>query len=115
MGSDDKYARRVRAMKATIILLAMLFTVSASALGDVGPGGHMGYGDHMMGYGGGIFMWLLFLAVVAIVAYVVVQTVKQKGDHGHINETAADILKKRYARGEITREEFEEKMKHIGS
>ena len=55
-------------------------------------------------------MWILFLlfsiGIVAAVYYII----KNKGAS---NETALDILKKRYAKGEITKEEYEEKKKDI--
>ncbi|PKN08593.1 MAG: electron transporter RnfE [Deltaproteobacteria bacterium HGW-Deltaproteobacteria-8] len=50
--------------------------------------------------GGGLFL-VLFLALV----FVVLTRVTRKSSG--VQESALDILKKRYARGEITREEFE--------
>jgi putative membrane protein len=63
---------------------------------------------HMMAYGyGGLFMWILFLVVLAIVVYFVMQSTRSRSLGGASQETPMDILKKRYARGEITKEEFE--------
>jgi putative membrane protein len=65
-----------------------------------GPGG----GWPMMHYGcGGWFMWLILIIVVAIAIYVFVQT--QKG--ANVRETPLEILRKRYAKGEITKDEFD--------
>lgn len=70
-----------------------------------GPGYGPGYGlfggNHMMSpLGGGLFI-VLFLVVV-----IVVLTRATRRSGGEPVDSALDILKKRYARGEITREEF---------
>jgi len=52
-------------------------------------------------------MWILFLIVIGILLYFVVQTAKAKGGAGVSEETPLDILKKRYARGELTKEDFD--------
>jgi putative membrane protein len=65
-----------------------------------------------MGFGGGIFMVLFWILVIAGIVYIVKllmggsKDVKESG-------SALDILKKRYARGEINREEFEEMKKDL--
>lgn len=70
--------------------------------------------------GGGMGLWMLFntifwiLVIVGIVLLVVWAV--QRGTGGgadRTEETALEILKKRYARGEMSREEFEEKKRHI--
>ena len=70
-------------------------------------------------YGPGLFHWgglmgLLFLAVVGVIVYLVVrgETKKKRGENGE-PETPIDIVKKRYARGEISREEFERLKKDL--
>ena len=55
-------------------------------------------------------MWLLMLILIGVVIYFVVQSSRSKGSGGSPRETPLDILKKRYAKGEITKEEFD-KMK----
>jgi putative membrane protein len=71
--------------------------------------GMMGWG-HSMAWPMMIFM-LLFWGVVLAVIIVLIRWIFFKGGHGVtlITETALDILKKRYAKGEIDKEEFEEK------
>jgi putative membrane protein len=64
----------------------------------------------MMGYGfgyGGMFMWLLFLIVLAVAIYLIIVVAKNKNQGGSTPERPLDILKKRYAKGEITKEEFD--------
>jgi putative membrane protein len=58
----------------------------------------------MMHYGyGGWLMWLILLIVVAMAIYYIVQTQRS----GSIRETPLEILKKRYAKGEISKEEYD--------
>ncbi len=69
---------------------------------------------HMMNYGpGGIFMWLLIILVVAVVVYFVFARSRSDSFPPSRQETPLDILKKRYAKGEITREEFEQLKKDL--
>jgi putative membrane protein len=73
-----------------------------------GPNRPMGNWGHMMGYGyGGGFMWLIFLILVGFVIYALLQSSKSKDSNVSIIETPLDILKKRYARGEIDKEEYD--------
>jgi putative membrane protein len=76
----------------------------------------MGNWGHMMGsgYGGG-FMWLIVLVLVGVVIYFLFQVSKSKGSDGSIIETPLDMLKKRYAKGEIDKEEFDRKKKDLES
>lgn len=84
----------------------------------------MGGGTNMMnwgyGYGmpygnswtGGLFMVLWWaLVIVAIVA--LVRWLRRGGDYKHHNNSALDVLKQRYAKGEVTKKEFEEIKKDI--
>lgn len=58
----------------------------------------------MMHYGfGGWFMWLILVIVVALAIYFIVQA--KRG--GSARETPLEILNKRYAKGEITKEEYD--------
>ena len=69
------------------------------------------HGDGYMFFGGG-FMWLFWVILFVAVVWVIKATTNNsEGKSGKLqdNETPLDILKKRYAQGEIDREEFEEK------
>jgi putative membrane protein len=60
------------------------------------------------GFGyGGMFMWILFLILLGVVIYFIIQNTKSKNVDGQSGETPIDILKKRYAKGEITKEDFD--------
>ncbi|MEQ9640579.1 MAG: SHOCT domain-containing protein [Alphaproteobacteria bacterium] len=83
------------------------------------------YGPHMMWGGGwpGMFVGPLFMVVVlALVIAVAVLLVRWLGGptasthshHGTPGRTPLDILKERFARGEIDREEFEERRRVLG-
>ncbi len=78
----------------------------------------MGGWGHMMGYGGygGIFMWILLIIIVAVILYFVINRGKTTGTSaGSKKESPSEILKKRYAKGEITKEEFDKLKKDIES
>lgn len=58
----------------------------------------------MMHYGyGGWFIWLILVIVVVIAIYFIMQA--QKGSTAR--ETPLEILKNRYAKGEITKEDYD--------
>jgi putative membrane protein len=63
------------------------------------------------GYGGA-FMWLIFLVLLGFVIYFVLRGEKWM-KRGGSEETALDILKKRYAKGEITEQEYEKIKKEL--
>ncbi len=97
-----------------VVMMTPLLTMCS------GPYGHMGGWDHGgsymcgIGYGyGGMFMGILFLIVLGVAIYFIVQTLKSKNVTGQVQETPLDILKKRYAQGEITKEEFARMKKEL--
>jgi putative membrane protein len=62
----------------------------------------------------GGFMWFFWIPVIVGAIFLVKWIVQQGKESGsRCNESPLDILKKRYARGEIDREEFEQKKKGI--
>jgi len=68
-----------------------------------------GYG---MGYGIGI-IGLIFFILVIIGLVLLIRYLWESGGAKREQESALEILKKRYARGEISKEEFEEKKKYL--
>ncbi len=94
--------------RALVVMTTVLLVscIGRGPYGSPGPGGW----EHMMHYGfgyGGMFMWIIFLIVVGLLIYLIVQAQKTKGQPPTQAETHLDILKKRYARGEITKEEYD--------
>lgn len=76
--------------------------------------GGWGIGNMMGGFGGGIIMiafWFLFLVLIIWV----VREMSGKNSNLLSSSRALDILKERYVKGEINKEEFESKKKDIGS
>jgi len=103
-------------MKKLFLLLAMILSFSGRVFAKGNYGGHMGYWGHMTNCGfGGIFMWIIFLIVIGVAVYLVVQATKSKGPESPYRETPMEILKKRYAKGEITKEEFDKMKKDLES
>jgi putative membrane protein len=70
----------------------------------------------MMGYGWMIFSWifmiLFWVAIILLIVWLYRQ-IKGTAVKPAIGETPLEILKKRYARGEISREEYEEMRKEL--
>jgi len=58
-----------------------------------------------MTFFGGHFMWIFWVLVVGVVIVAIVM-ISQKNNK---SKSGLDILKERYAKGEITKKEFEEK------
>jgi putative membrane protein len=80
----------------------------------MGPGMMNGWG---MGWFGGIFMivfWVLVIAGLIFLIKWLVQNTKS-GSHSSSSSpsSALDILRERYARGEIDKQEFEEKKRDL--
>jgi putative membrane protein len=104
-------------MKRFLYIAAAITAVLT--MGCDGYYGPMGGGwNHMMDYGygcgfGGMFMGILFVIIICVVAYFIIQSVRAKPLGGAPQETSLDILKKRYAKGEIAKEEYERMKKDI--
>ncbi|MFA5180449.1 MAG: SHOCT domain-containing protein [Syntrophales bacterium] len=78
-------------------------------MGMGGPDG--GWWPMMHGGFGGIFMWIIFIVLIGLLIYLLARGVK---GGARTSESPVEILKKRYARGEITKEDFERMRKDIG-
>lgn len=68
-----------------------------------GFGGMVGMGPF-----GGMFMLLFWAMVIGGIVWLLV-TLRRNQNSGRSHQSALEILKARYARGEINREEFEQK------
>ena len=71
---------------------------------------HMDYG---WGMGFGWIFMILFWALVILGVIYLVKLLAGGSKVSKSNESAIDILKKRYAKGEISKEEFEDRKKDI--
>lgn len=89
--------------------------------GMMGYGNYYGYGHGMMGYGGyGYNMmsngwgWIMMLGIIVLFTLAVIAFIKYIQRTGHLSPAAegnlaVQILDERYARGEITDEEYKKK------
>lgn len=83
--------------------------------------GQWGQGSHMMDWGSGmggfgiilnIIIWVAVIIGIVFLVRWMAGFAKQK-DQATKEDSALEILKKRYANGEISKEEFEQKKKDI--
>ena len=73
----------------------------------------MTHGFNGMGFGMG-WAWIIGLVILGVIIWIVVKVATQRSPSGSfVYKSALDILKERYARGEISREEFEEKKRDL--
>jgi putative membrane protein len=71
-------------------------------------------GDFGMGFGGGgIFMVLFWALIILGVVYLVKMLLGGGSNEEKKSESAQEILEKRFAKGEISKEEFEDAMEFI--
>jgi putative membrane protein len=71
---------------------------------------------HNFLWGGLLFGWFFKMLIVAVVIWLIVHSLNRNHDIKDINfpsESAVDILKKRYAKGEISKDQFEQMRKDL--
>lgn len=73
-----------------------------------------------IGFGGGMwFGWIFWLLIIGVIIWAVVTVVnnnnRRQQNYFPQKEDALEILKKRYAKGEITKEEFEQMKRDLNS
>ena len=74
--------------------------------------GYGGLGNMMGFWGGGIMMLVVWVAIIIFIVWIV-KEINGKNKNSKSNGNALDILKERYAKGEINKQEFEEKEKDL--
>ncbi len=92
--------KRIFFVLANFIIIPITFFACAQVPGS-GRGNMMGYSC------GGGSMWLIVLVLVGAVIYFMLKSPKSKDSNNSLIETPLDVLKKRYANGEINKEEFD--------
>jgi putative membrane protein len=77
--------------------------------------GHGMMGHGMMGFLGCWMMGIIWLVIIGLIVWLVVYLVRGRGTTSSTGGgvKALDILKARYARGEINKKEYEEKLKDL--
>ena len=106
-----------------ILLISSMILLLTTTYGytQMGQGGMMGpgmmNGGYGMGWGWSIIMMAFWIAVIvgiiSLIRWVVVST--NKGRETRAEDSAIEILKRRYASGEINKDEYEEKKKDLES
>jgi putative membrane protein len=84
--------------------------------GGYGPGMMWGDGGWSMFFFGPLFMIITLVAVVAAIVLLLrwMGGMPASGPHLPMGKTALDILKERFAKGEIDKAEFEERRRVLG-
>jgi putative membrane protein len=109
-----------RIFQLILILGFFFFVLPGEILGqgrgygwEMGPG-MMGWG-YGMGWFGMIFMMVFWIAVIVGIIFLIrwlwISGSKGKGP---TEDSPLEILKRRYARGEINKEEFDQRKKDLG-
>ena len=105
------------AMIGPVVILTIIFGLSTLYAQPMGPGYGMGSG--MMGWGnsGTGWMWHILMTafwiavivgIVFLIRWLVIST-RSVSEGTRLGDSSLEILKKRYARGEINKDEFKEK------
>lgn len=111
--------RDVAIVAGAVVLVILLFGLVGGGM-MMGPGmmgwGWGGYGFGWWGIVMGIVMLLFWVLIIGGVVWLVVSLLRQGGP-GALGPRprggALDILRERYARGEITREQYEQMRRDI--
>ena len=66
-------------------------------------------------WGQGLFMMLFWFIVLVVIVYVVIRLLKNHETHTNTKASPLDIAKERYAKGEITKDQYEQLKKDLKS
>ncbi len=106
MASNDQVLQGILIAIALIVLLPVLMMVLAWPIMGMWEGGHMwGWDGEPVSVWGMMLMWLVPLAVVLAVGYLLYRRVVRTADRS--GDPALEELRLAYARGDLTDEEFE--------
>jgi putative membrane protein len=92
-----------------VLTLVPLLTMCSGPYGPMmgGWNGTENYGCPFYYGHGGVFMGIIFLIILVVAIYFIAQSIITKKGIGQATESPMDILKRRYAKGEITKEDFD--------
>lgn len=70
------------------------------------------YEGHMFGFGGG-FMWIVWILIFVAIVWLARSVIGRDVHRSERDKSALEILQERYAKGEINREEYEQKKQDL--
>jgi len=110
--TEPAMARIARRLGVSALVLLTVGTGTAAAHGTDGAGG--GVMDGSWGvHGGAMGLWgLLWMGVLLAVAVAVAYALLDRGDDGD-EERSLTIVRERYARGELTDEEYQQRLERL--
>ena len=113
----DKNLKTILIIAGIIVAVLVILSVVPGLIwgGQYGSWGMMGPGM-MGGYGTMFFMPVLWIVILGLIIWAVAAAVRPgeyRGSDSVTAPSALELLKKRYASGEINKEEFEEKKKDL--
>lgn len=88
------------------LVIGPIFGGWSGGWGMMGPG-------MMGGFGGMGLMSLVWIAVLGLIIWAVVAAVRHPAESSSSPDSAMNVLQRRYARGEINKEEYGEKKKGL--
>jgi putative membrane protein len=101
----EDFMKRIFMISIMMLSLTAVYGHTQMGTGMMGPG-NWGYG---MGWGWSIIMMVFWIVVIVgiiiLIRWVLLSTTK--GHETKVEDSAIEILKRRYARGEINKEEYE--------
>ena len=113
----DKNFKKALIIGGIIIGVIVILSVVPGLFGAGQGYGYGMMGSGMMGgYGAMFLMPILWIVVIGLIVWAVTAAVRPGASSGSGSATASsalDILKTRYARGEITKQEYEDRKKDI--
>lgn len=103
--------RTARRTTLAAVPLLVVTTGTAAARGGYAGGGAMG--TSWGGFGGAIGLWgLLWVGILVGLPLYVVYSLRTRGSDGG-DERSLSVLRERYARGELTDEEFDRRRERL--
>ncbi|HER24397.1 MAG TPA: SHOCT domain-containing protein [Candidatus Atribacteria bacterium] len=103
-------------MRVLLMFFVILSLFPLIAFADIESCGFAWSWNQMMnfGHGGGMFMMFIFAIIIGLIIYFIITNTKSNRytDEGFSNNSL-DIIKERFAKGEISEEEFEKMKKAL--